>query len=66
AKVFYDHGVLLTIPGEDVTLSITDRKPSQMKGEVNLLIGTRVDHETDSYRGLLVDLWFWSFARRFG
>lgn len=66
ARVFHDHGVLISLPGEDITLAITDRKPAQMKGDGYLLIGTRVGSNGDAYRGLLVDLWLWLFARRFG
>lgn len=66
AKVYHEHGVLLSLSGEDVILTIEDRKPAQLKGEVYLLIGTRVDQDKDEYRGLLADLWLWSLARRIG
>lgn len=66
AKVYHEHGALLSLSGEDVILTIEGRKPAKLKGEVYLLFGTRVDHDTDAYRGLLTDLWLWSLARRIG
>ncbi|MFX1482327.1 MAG: hypothetical protein ACFFCP_03975 [Promethearchaeota archaeon] len=66
ARVFHNHGALLTLPGEDLTLSIEGRNPSKLKGEVQLLFGTRADKDKEEYRALLADLWLGIFARRIG
>ncbi len=63
AKVFYEHGFAITIPGEYVTLKIGKRKPTKMLGNVYLLIGRRISEE-NSYEGLLLDIWLRAFQRR--
>ncbi len=64
ARVFYEHGFAISIPGENVTLRIGKRLPIKMLGDVYLLIGTRVNVENKPYQGLLIDIWLRSFQRR--
>jgi len=64
AKVFFEHGLLIQLPGEDVTLQVAKRKPNQMAGDVFLLLGKRFDTEEVSNHELLVDIWIRLFRRR--
>ena len=66
ARVFFEHGVAITIPGENVILKAGKRKPAQMFGDAYLLIGVNVQDIQDHYRGLLADIWLRAFQRRFG
>ncbi len=64
ARVFYDHGFAISVPGEYVTLKVGKRKPIKMLGDVYLLVGTRVKAEDKPYQGLMIDLWLRAFHRR--
>ena len=64
ARVFYEHGFAISIPGENVTLRIGKRLPIQMLGDVYLLIGTRVNVDNKPYQGLMIDIWLRAFQRR--
>lgn len=66
AKVFYEHGFAISIPGENVTLRVGKRIPTKMLGDVYLLIGTRVNIEDKPYQGLMIDIWLRAFHRRIG
>lgn len=66
AKEFHNHGVHLTIPGEQVTLEIEKRKPAKLKGEVHLLIASTFDEERSYFASLLGDIWFWSLHKLLG
>ena len=64
ARVFYEHGFAISLPGENVTLKVGKRRPIKMLGDVYLLIGTRVNAEDKPYQGLMIDLWLRAFQRR--
>jgi len=64
ARVFFEHGFLVHVPGEDVTLQVGKRKPTQMAGDVLLLVGKRFDGDDDSNLELLVDIWLKAFEKR--
>lgn len=64
ARVFFEHGFLVHVPGEDVTLQVGKRKPIQMAGDVLLLAGKRFGEEDDSSLELLVDIWLKVLERR--
>ncbi len=64
ARVFYEHGFAVSLPGENVTLKVGKRKPAKMLGEVYLLIGRRVNVEEEPFTGLLLDIWLRAFQRR--
>ncbi len=66
ARVFYEHGFAISVPGENVTLRIGKRLPIKMLGEVYLLIGTRVNVEDKPYQALMIDIWLRAFQRRIG
>lgn len=63
ARVFHDHGIQLEIPGDDVSLTIEDGKPSKLRGVVHLLVGKHEGSEEKSLLTLLADVWFWAFHR---
>jgi hypothetical protein len=63
AKHFHTHGVHITMPGKDVTLTVEKQKPSRLKGEVHLLIAPAFEDETEHFRALMADFWFWAFQR---
>ncbi|RLI55723.1 MAG: hypothetical protein DRP09_08745 [Candidatus Thorarchaeota archaeon] len=63
-KFFYDHGVMLEMPGENVLLKSGKRRPYRMKGNAVILLGLH-DPE-DAYRDLLASLWFRILAREVG
>ncbi|MBN2229175.1 MAG: hypothetical protein JW779_06235 [Candidatus Thorarchaeota archaeon] len=64
ARVFYEHGFLVRLPGEDVTLKVGKRKPTKMLGDVYLLVGSRVTPNDEPYLGLLVDIWLGVLERK--
>ncbi|MGY5857947.1 MAG: hypothetical protein RTU63_01160 [Candidatus Thorarchaeota archaeon] len=64
ARVFYEHGLAISLPGENVTLKISKRKPTKMLGDVYFLIGRRVDSENEAYEGLMLDIWLRALQRR--
>jgi len=66
ARVYYEHGVAFSLPGEYVTLKVGKRKPTKMLGDVYFLLGTRVDENDQPYEGLKVDLWLRALQRRLG
>ena len=57
AKVFFDHGILLSGDGDSFQLAIDRRKPLKLKGEVFLFIGRR-ESEEDVHQSVLADIWF--------
>ncbi|MHA1938959.1 MAG: hypothetical protein ACXABV_11090 [Candidatus Thorarchaeota archaeon] len=63
AKLFHDYGVHLELPGEHVTLTVEKRKPSRLRGRVHLLVAGSTRPNTDSFKALLTDAWFWAFDR---
>jgi len=64
ARVFYEHGIAISLPGENVTLKVGKRKSTKMFGDVYLLIGTRIDEKDQPYEGLKVDIWLRALQRR--
>jgi hypothetical protein len=64
ARVFYEHGFAISLPGENVTLKVGKRKPTKMLGDVYLLIGRRVNINDEAFQGLMLDIWLRSFQRR--
>ena len=64
ARVFFEHGFLVHVPGKDVTLQVGKRKPTQMAGDVLLLAGKRFGEEDDSNLELLVDIWLKVLEKR--
>lgn len=67
ARTFYNHGFAISVPGEDVILKVSKRKPSKMLGDVFLLIGSQFldDDNTHQYRGLKTDILLRAIQRRF-
>ena len=66
ARIFHDHGFAILVHGENVTLTVSKRKPAKMFGDVYLLIGTRIESEEDHYKALRAIIWLHAFQRRFG
>jgi len=64
ARVFYEHGFAVSLPGESITLKVGKRKPAKMLGEAYLLIGRRVNIEEEPFAGLMLDIWLRAFQRR--
>ena len=64
ARVFYEHGFAISLPGESVTLKVGKRKPTKMLGDVYFLIGRRVDIESEAFQGLMLDIWLRALQRR--
>jgi len=64
ARVFYEHGFAISLPGENVTLKVGKRKPTKMLGDVYFLIGRRVDIDNEAYEGLIVDIWLRALQRK--
>ena len=64
ARVFYEHGFAISLPGENVTLKVGKRKPTKMLGDVYFLVGRRVDIDNETYEGLMLDIWLRAFQRR--
>ena len=64
ARVFFEHGFAVSLPGENLTLRVGKRKPTRMLGEVYLLIGRRINVEEEPLTGLMLDLWLRAFQRR--
>ncbi len=64
ARVFFEHGFLVHVPGEDVTVQVGKRKPTQMAGDVLLLVGKRFGGEDGANLELLVDIWLKALERR--
>ncbi|MGY5881211.1 MAG: hypothetical protein RTV31_13225 [Candidatus Thorarchaeota archaeon] len=66
ARTFYNNGFAISVPGEDVELTISKRKPTKMNGEVFLLIGVQIsDDDQSQYRGLKTDILLRSLQRKF-
>jgi hypothetical protein len=63
ARDFYDHGIHLEVPGENVILEIEKRKPSKLSGDVHLFIGFASDSEADATIALFADIWFWALNK---
>jgi len=66
ARVFYEHGLLLSLPGEDVQLTVGKRPTAKLKGEVYTFIGKKIEPETNRLKELIMDLWLWLFHGRVG
>ena len=66
ARAFFEHGMAISIPGENVILKVSKRKPAKMFGEAYILIGVSIAEDQDHYRGLMADIWIRAFQRRFG
>lgn len=66
ARVFYEHGVLLSLPGEDVELTVGKKPKTQLKGDVYTYIGKRVEPDKNRLEELIIDLWLWLFHQRVG
>ncbi|MDH4215181.1 MAG: hypothetical protein OEV85_14800 [Candidatus Thorarchaeota archaeon] len=64
ARVFYEHGFLVHVPGEDVILQVGKRKSVKMAGDVFLLVGKRFSEEDTSNQELLVDIWLRLLEKR--
>lgn len=64
ARVFYEHGFAISLPGENVTLKVGKRNPTKMLGDVYLLIGRRVNDEDEPYNVLMLDIWLRALQRR--
>lgn len=64
ARVFYEHGFAISIPGENVTLKVGKRKSTKMLGDVYFLIGRRVNDEDDPLQSLMLDIWLRALQRR--
>jgi len=64
ARVFFEHGLMVQVPGEDVTLQVGKRGPTQMAGEVFLHIGKRFEKDEVSKQELLVDIWLRLLGKR--
>lgn len=64
ARVFFEHGFSVSLPGENITLKIGKRKPTRMLGEAYLLIGRQINVEEESFAGLMLDIWLRAFQRR--
>jgi len=64
ARVFFEHGFAVSLPGENVILKVGKRKPMRMLGEAYLLIGRRVNVDEEPFTGLMLDIWLRSFQRR--
>jgi hypothetical protein len=64
ARIFFEHGFLVSMPGEDVILHVGKRKPYQMAGQVLLLAGKRFGKDDASDKMLLVDVWLRLFGKR--
>jgi hypothetical protein len=67
ARTFYNYGFAISVPGEDVILKVSKRKPSKMLGDVFLLIGSKIldDDNTHQYRGLKIDILLRALQRKF-
>ncbi|MGY5872200.1 MAG: hypothetical protein RTV72_08155 [Candidatus Thorarchaeota archaeon] len=57
AKVYFDHGILLSGDGNSFQLAIDRRKPLKLKGDVLLFIGRR-ESEEEKQQEVLADIWF--------
>ncbi len=66
ARTYYEYGLSISAPGENVTLTVGKRKPSKMLGEVYLLVGKQINSEDDHYKALKTIIWLRAFQRRFG
>jgi hypothetical protein len=64
ARVFFEHGFVAHIPGEDVILQVGKGKPNRMAGDVYLLIGNRFIEKETQEQTLLADIWLKLFKKR--
>ncbi len=64
ARVFYEHGVLLSLPGEHVELTVGKKPKTQLKGDVYTYIGKKVEPDKNRFEELIMDLWLWLFRLR--
>jgi len=67
ARTFYNHGFAVSVPGDDLILTVGKRKPSKLAGEVFLLIGSQIseDDAAHQYKGLKTDILLRALQRRF-
>jgi hypothetical protein len=56
-KVFYEHGIQLSLDGEDVVLKIGKRRDTTLRGKVFILMGKNFEDTTDSDQILLFHVW---------
>lgn len=66
ARVFYEHGVLLSLPGGDVHLTVGKRPTAELKGDVHILLGKKIVPEANRLEALVIDLWLWLFQSWLG
>lgn len=64
ARVFYEHGFAISLPGKNVTLKVGKRKPTKMLGDVYFLVGRRVNINDEAFQGLMLDIWLRALRRR--
>ena len=56
-RVLYDHGILITADGEDVTLKVSKRKETTLRGKVLIFIGKSFEKKEESGDLLLFHVW---------
>ncbi|TFG33849.1 hypothetical protein EU527_06360 [Candidatus Thorarchaeota archaeon] len=56
-RVFYEHGIQLTLKGEDVNLKVGARRDTTLRGDVLVFLGKDFREETDSIKILMFHLW---------
>ena len=64
ARIFYEHGFAISLPGEYVTLKVGKRKPTKMLGDAYVIFGKRIDIDNEAFQGLMLDIWLRAFQRR--
>ena len=62
-KVFYNHGLQLKADGVQVRLRVGKGKEYELKGEVKVLLGKRINEEDDSSTALLFHVWLSALNR---
>jgi len=56
-RVFFEHGIQLTLKGEDVNLKVGARRGTTLRGDVLVFLGKDFREETDSTKILMFHLW---------
>ncbi|TFG33159.1 hypothetical protein EU527_08685 [Candidatus Thorarchaeota archaeon] len=56
-RVFYEHGIQMTLNGDDVNLKVGKRRDTTLRGEVIIFIGKDFSETIDSYKILMFHVW---------
>ncbi|MFW9788785.1 MAG: hypothetical protein ACFFE2_09125 [Candidatus Thorarchaeota archaeon] len=62
-KVFYEHGILIEVDGEDVRLKVGRRKETTLRGKVIILIGKDFGELSNSGQIVMFHIWLSALSR---